>query len=61
MKILSPSFLRTIVSVNFCKESMMNYVAVEDVGSHRECVTEAIAWTTYYKDAVDGVVRSGAD
>lgn len=40
---------------------MMNYVAVEDVGSHRERVTEAIAWTTYYKDAVDGVVRSGAD
>ena len=27
----------------------MNYVAVEDVGSHRERVTEAIAWTTYIR------------
>ena len=44
MKLLSPSFLRIIVSVNFCKESVMNYVAVEDVGSHRGRVTEAIVW-----------------
>lgn len=42
--LLSPSFLRTTVSVNFCMASVMNFVAVEDAGSHRKRVTETIAW-----------------
>ena len=41
---LSLSFLLTIVSVNFCIASVVNFVAVEGAGSQRKRVTDVTAW-----------------
>ena len=40
--LLSPSFLRITVSINFCMESVMKFVAVDDADSHRKRVTDTI-------------------
>ncbi len=40
--LLSPSFLRITVSINFCMASVMKCVAVDDADSHRKRVTDTI-------------------